>query len=54
MIVANFAMLHFNAGASNTISLLLGTVSIFMPNGYLLYNFAATFMVDFTFEGAII
>ena len=26
-----------------------GTVSLFMPNGYLLYNFAATFLVDMTF-----
>ena len=27
-----------------------GTVSVFMPNGYLLYNFAATFLVDMTLD----
>jgi hypothetical protein len=49
-ICANVVILELN-GASNTISFLLGTVSLFMPNGYLLYNFAATFVVDLTFEG---
>ena len=31
-------------------TIVLGMVSVFMPNGYLLYNFAATFICDFTFE----
>ena len=47
---ANIGILEW-IGASNTVSFLLGAVSLFMPNGYLLYNFAATFPVDFTFEG---
>ena len=47
----NMLILHFGAGARPTITLLLGTISVFMPNGYLLYNFAATFPVDFTYAG---
>ena len=31
-------------------NLFSGTVSVFMPNGYLLYNFAATFLVDMTLD----
>ncbi len=45
----NFGIYHA-CGASHTMTLLLGSVSIFMPNGYLLYNFAATFPVDFAFK----
>ena len=49
-ILANFCILFFLSGASTYVSILLGTLSIFMPNGYLLYNFAATFKVNFSFE----
>lgn len=49
--IINMLILHYDAKASPTITILLGTVSVFMPNGYLLYNFAATFLVDFTFDG---
>jgi len=48
---ANICILEWVVGTSHTVSFLLGAVSLFMPNGYLLYNFAATFPVDFTFEG---
>ena len=44
------AFLLAREGASYNVTLLLGAVSIFMPNGYLLYNFAATFPVDFSFD----
>ena len=50
--VINILILHYDAKATPTITILLGTVSVFMPNGYLLYNFAAAFLVDFTFEGS--
>ncbi len=43
-----YAHTHTNALRS----LLLGVVSIFMPNGYLLYNFAATFTVDLTYQAS--
>jgi len=39
-------------GASVTIVVILGTISIFVPNGYLLYNFAGTLTVDFTRRGS--
>ena len=39
-----------DAKASPMMTILLGTLSVFLPNGYLLYNFAATFIVDFTYE----
>lgn len=39
-------------GASVTILFFLGSISIFVPNGYLLYNFAGTFPVDFTRRGS--
>ena len=39
-----------DARASPMMTILLGTVSVFLPNGYLLYNFAATFLCDFTFD----
>jgi len=35
-------------GASATIVIILGAISIFVPNGYLLYNFAGTIHVDLT------
>ena len=50
VIGVNAFLLHKN-GASNTVSIILGTISVFMPNGYLLYNFAATFVVDFSYRG---
>ncbi|TRY70957.1 hypothetical protein TCAL_05281 [Tigriopus californicus] len=49
-ILTNY-LLFLKCGGSQTISILLGMVSVFMPNGYLLYNFAATFPVDLPFEG---
>lgn len=49
-IVTNY-LLFLKCGGSQTISILLGMVSVFMPNGYLLYNFAATFPVDLPFLG---
>ncbi len=49
--VINMTILHFSASAGPTMTLLLGAISVFMPNGYLLYNFAATFPVDFRYEG---
>ena len=33
-------------GTSLSITIILGTISIFVPNGYLLYNFAGTLVVD--------
>jgi len=36
----------FCVGASTTIIIILGAISIFVPNGYLLYNFAGTIHVD--------
>ena len=33
-------------GTSITIVIILGAISIFVPNGYLLYNFAGTLPVD--------
>ena len=33
-------------GTSITIVIILGAISIFVPNGYLLYNFAGTLAVD--------
>ena len=53
MILASFGInvaLLAREGASVNVTVLLGAVSIFMPNGYLLYNFAATFPVDFSFD----
>jgi hypothetical protein len=49
IIALNMAIFNFGAKSSPAMTVLLGTVSVFMPNGYLLYNFAATFLVDFTF-----
>lgn len=46
----NFAILHFAAESGIVISVLLSLVSVFVPNGYLLYNFAATFLVDMTYD----
>ena len=40
-------------GASVTVLFFLGSISIFVPNGYLLYNFAGTFPVDFTRRGSM-
>ena len=53
VILASFGInvaLLAREGASVNVTVLLGAVSIFMPNGYLLYNFAATFPVDFSFD----
>ncbi|XP_023327150.1 uncharacterized protein LOC111700468 isoform X2 [Eurytemora carolleeae] len=36
---------------SPTISIILGAISIFVPNGYLLYNFAGTLVVDLSRRG---
>ena len=33
-------------GTELSITIILGTISIFVPNGYLLYNFAGTLLVD--------
>jgi len=38
----------FCVEASVTIVIILGAISIFVPNGYLLYNFAGTIHVDLT------
>jgi len=48
--MVNMLILHYDARASPMMTILLGTVSVFLPNGYLLYNFAATFLCDFTFD----
>eukprot|EP00092_Neocalanus_flemingeri_P029066 GFUD01031553.1.p1 GENE.GFUD01031553.1~~GFUD01031553.1.p1 ORF type:complete len:480 (-),score=73.85 GFUD01031553.1:159-1598(-) len=45
--VSNVIIL-FCVGASITIIIILGAISIFVPNGYLLYNFAGTIHVDLT------
>lgn len=50
-IIINMLILHYDAKATPTMTILLGLVSVFMPNGYLLYNFAATFDVNWTFNG---
>merc|ERR1712176_1444798 len=39
-------LILFCVGASITIVLILGAISIFVPNGYLLYNFAGTIQVN--------
>jgi hypothetical protein len=39
-------------GASATVLFFLGSISIFVPNGHLLYNFAGTFPVDFSRRGS--
>lgn len=44
----NVSILYFVADANYVVVLLLGIVSTFAPNGYLLYNFAGTFQVDLT------
>ena len=45
--ISNAIVMHC-VGASVTILFFLGSISIFVPNGYLLYNFAGTFSVNFT------
>ena len=49
-IIINMLILYFDAKASPTVTILLGVVSVFMPNGYLLHNFAASLPVNFSFE----
>lgn len=49
--IINMLILHYDAQATPTMTIVLGLVSIFMPNGYLLYNFAATFAVNWSFSG---
>merc|ERR1719193_929145 len=51
--LVNLVALH-RAGASPTISIILGAISLFVPNGYILYNFAGTLVVDFTRNGSMI
>jgi len=51
VVAINAVVLVLAAGTSNfTVVLLLSAVSVVAPNGYLLYNFAGTFPVDFTFK----
>jgi hypothetical protein len=45
--ISNVVIL-FCVEASITIVIILGAISIFVPNGYLLYNFAGTIHVDLT------
>jgi len=47
------AIVMKSIGASVTVLFFLGSISIFVPNGYLLYNFAGTFPVDFTRRGSM-
>jgi len=39
-------------GSSPTISIILGAISLFVPNGYILHNFAGTLEVDFSRAGS--
>ena len=50
--IINFLILHYDAKVIPTMTLVLGVVSVFLPNGYLLFNFAGTFLVDMTYEGS--
>jgi len=50
--ISNAIVMHC-IGASVTVLFFLGSISIFVPNGYLLYNFAGTFPVDFTRHGSM-
>merc|ERR1719150_46230 len=43
--ISNVVIL-FCVETSITIVIILGAISIFVPNGYLLYNFAGTLLVD--------
>ena len=47
------AIVLYCVEASVTVLFFLGSISIFVPNGYLLYNFAGTFPVDFTRRGSM-
>jgi len=53
-VIINMVLLYINCKTSTepnyVVIVLLGLVSAFAPNGYLLYNFAAIFPVDFTFQ----
>jgi len=49
--LSNVAVLAY-VGTSISIIIILGAISIFVPNGYLLYNFAGTLPVDFPRRGS--
>jgi len=49
--LSNVAVLAY-VGTSISIIIILGAISIFVPNGYLLYNFAGTLIVDFPRRGS--
>ena len=48
--IVNAVLFGTIATSNYVLIILLGAVSIFVPNGYLLYNFAGVFPVDFTFR----
>jgi len=47
------AFVMYCIGATAPVMFFLGSISIFVPNGHLLYNFAGTFPVDFTRRGSM-
>jgi len=49
--LSNVAILAY-VGTSTSIIIVLGAISIFVPNGYLLHNFAGTLLVDFSKHGS--